>query len=67
MNYPRELVTKLDDLYKQWVYLMDEADRSAEEDAKTISRKSRRLLMNFEEILYDLHSNSPDWMPSNLF
>ena len=29
MNYPRELVTKLDDLYKQWVYLMDEADRSA--------------------------------------
>ena len=61
MRYSYEFTTKLDNIYKELVYLLDSTDD------RTIMNKGHRLLDDLEDILYDAHAGQPEWMPSNLF
>lgn len=61
MKYSYEFIQRLDDMYKELVYLIDSTDDT------TLLNKGRSLLTNFEDILYEVHGGQPNWMPSNLF
>jgi len=61
MKYSYEFTTKLDNIYKELVYLLDSTDD------KVITIKGHRLLTDLEDILYEAHAGQPEWMPSNLF
>ena len=61
MKYSYEFTTKLDNIYKELVYLLDSTDD------KVITIKGYRLLTDLEDILYEAHAGQPEWMPSNLF
>ena len=61
MKYSYEFVQKLDNMYKELVYLIDTTDD------QTLLNKGHSLLINFEDILYEVHQGQPEWMPSNLF
>lgn len=61
MKYSYEFTQKLDNMYKELVYLIDSTDD------QVLLNKGRSLLTNFEDILYEVHQGQSDWMPSNLF
>ena len=50
MKYSYEFTTKLDNIYKELVYLLDSTDD------KVITIKGHRLLTDLEDILYEAHA-----------